>query len=82
MSNKPGFFDKPERVKGVIALLLIACAGLLLIDPLISKGYVHFPWEAGVGFYAAYGFVSCVVLVLIAKYVLRPLVMRKEDYYE
>lgn len=82
MSDKPGFFDKPERVKAVIVLLLVICAGLLLIDPLIPKDHVHFPWEAGFGFYAAYGFVSCVILVLIAKYVLRPLVMRKEDYYE
>ena len=34
------------------------------------------------GFYAVYGFVACVVLVLVAKYILRPMVIRKEDYYE
>jgi hypothetical protein len=82
MSEKPAFFDKPERVKGVVILLFITCAGLLLADHWVPKDHVHFPWEGGFGFYAAYGFVACVILVLIAKYILRPLVMRKEDYYD
>lgn len=80
--DKPGFFDKPERVKAVIVLLFISCAGLLLGDTLVPKDHAHFAWEAGFGFYAAYGFVACVLLVLISKYVLRPLIMRKEDYYD
>lgn len=42
----------------------------------------EFRWEESVGFYAAFGFVACVSLVLIAKYVLRPLVKRREDYYD
>ena len=33
-------------------------------------------------FYAVYGFVACVLLVLVAKYILRPLVKRGEDYYD
>jgi len=32
------------------------------------------------GFYALYGFVACVLLVLLAKE-MRKLVMRNEDYY-
>ncbi len=43
---------------------------------------VRFPWEEWPQFYAIFGFVACVVLVLIAKYILRPLVMREEDYYD
>jgi hypothetical protein len=33
------------------------------------------------GFYAIYGFVACVILVLVAKE-MRKLVMRDEDYYD
>jgi hypothetical protein len=33
------------------------------------------------GFYAIYGFVACVVLVVVAT-AMRRLVMRAEDYYE
>jgi len=40
------------------------------------------PWEAWPGFYAVFGFVACVILVLVAKYVLRPLVKRDEKYYD
>jgi hypothetical protein len=41
-----------------------------------------FAWERATGFYAAYGFVACVLLVLVAKHVLRPFAKRDEDYYE
>ena len=32
-------------------------------------------------FYAIYGFIACVLLVLVAK-VMRKILMRKEDYYD
>jgi len=38
-------------------------------------------WEALPGFYALFGFVACVVLVLIAKE-MRKVLMRDEDYYD
>jgi hypothetical protein len=43
---------------------------------------MSYKWEGFFGFYAFYGFVACVILVLVSKYILRPLVKRKEDYYE
>ena len=54
---------------------------LLVIDLFIYK-HSHFPWEEWPEFFAAYGFVACVVLVVAAKYILRPLVKRREDYYD
>ena len=41
---------------------------------------VH-PFEGLWGFYAIYGFVACVILVLLAKE-MRKLLMRDEDYYD
>jgi len=53
---------------------------LLIIDLFISK-HAEFPWEGAVEFYAAYGFMSCVSLIFIAK-VLRFFAKRDESYYD
>lgn len=84
--EKPGWFDREENVRKILFGLFIACGAFVLIDLvfLISgfDKHPYFNWEKWPGFYAVYGFVACVVLVLGAKYLLRPLVMRDEDYYE
>jgi hypothetical protein len=53
---------------------------LLLIDPFIHK-HGEFAWEDVPEFYAAYGFVSCVLLIFIAK-ILRRWIKRDENYYD
>jgi membrane protein YdbS with pleckstrin-like domain len=73
-------FDKPQNVKRVLYALYVCVVLLLAIDLFYHKHGI-FSWESSFGFYSVYGFVACVILVIIAKYVLRPLVMRKEDYY-
>ena len=81
-----GWFDRPENVRKILLGLFIGCGVLVLIDIIFwMTGFDKHPylkWEKWPGFYAVYGFVACVLLVLISKYVLRPLVMRKEDYYD
>ncbi len=73
-------------VRRVLTWLYRVCAILMVIDLAFFFGFAdkeaHYPWEDQVGFYAAYGFVACVLLVLISKFILRPLIIRKEDYYE
>jgi drug/metabolite transporter (DMT)-like permease len=79
--EKKHFFDKPKNVKG---LFLVFCASLivvLVLEFFIHK-HPHFPWEKWPGFYATFGFVAFVSLILAAKYILRPLIKRKEDYYD
>ena len=53
---------------------------LFILDFIIHRHKVH-PWEGLLGFYAVYGFVGCVVLVLVAKW-MRTFLMRDEDYYD
>lgn len=60
-------------------MFLALCLGIVLIDPMVAKEHAAFRWESWPGFYAAYGFFSCSILVLISKHILRPLVMRPED---
>ena len=73
-------FDKPANVRRALALLYAACALLLLADFVLHR-HVEHPLESLPGFYAAYGFLGCVSLVLVATE-LRRLVKRPEDYYD
>ena len=78
-----GFCSDPPRI---LRWFLYVCGAVLLLDllfllPAIDR-HAHFKWEDGVWFYAVYGFICYVALVLVCEYVLRPLLMRDEDYYD
>ncbi len=80
------FFDKPQNVKRFLMGFYI-CLGLLIVADLFLtllhlKHESFFSWDGLPSFYGAFGFVACVALVLIAKYVLRPLVKKEENYYD
>ena len=77
---KRHIFDDPANVKRVIHALYGVCALSLLADFFVDR-HVDHPWEALFGFYALYGFVACVILVLVAKE-LRKVLMRDEEYYD
>lgn len=79
--EKPYLFDKPANVRRLFRIFYSALALLLAAEFFVHK-HPHFPWEGYFGFYAVYGFVACVLLVLAAKYILRPLVKRRENYYD
>ncbi|MDW7644726.1 MAG: hypothetical protein SCI25_06750 [Desulfuromonadales bacterium] len=79
--NRKHVFDNPRNVRRLL-VIFYTCVVLLLSLDFFHHKHAYFPWEEGFGFYAVYGFVACVVLVLVAKYILRPLVIRKEDYYD
>jgi hypothetical protein len=76
------FFENQQRIRQLLVVFFVCCIALFCADIWVPRDHVHFPWERSFGFYAVFGFVACVVLVLIAKYVLRPLVMRREDFYD
>lgn len=79
--EKEYIFDKPKNVKRLLGIFYGILVLLLIGDFFVHKHAV-FPWEEWPEFYAIYGFVACTVLVLAAKYILRPLVKRREDYYD
>ena len=78
--DKVYLFDKPENVKRLMHLLYAVCGVLVLLDFVIHRHILH-SWENIPAFYAIYGFVGCVVLVLVAKW-MRTFLMRPEDYYD
>ncbi len=80
MSIRRYIFDEPKNVRRVVRGLIAACVILFGLDAVLHR-HVDHPWEAFFGFYALYGFVACVLLVLLAKE-MRRLVMREENYYQ
>jgi len=85
-SKSQGWFDRPKNVRKIIYGLFAVCAVFVIIDIVFwFTGFDKHPylkWETWPGFYAVYGFVACVLLVIVSRYLLRPLVMRGEDYYD
>jgi len=73
-------FDDPRNVKRAIQALYVVC-GISLVADIFVHRHVDHPWEALFGFYSVYGFVACVILVLVAKQ-MRKVLMRREDYYD
>lgn len=79
-NDKKYLFDNPKNVSRLLKATYLICAALFIADFIIHRHTLS-SWEGIPGFYAIYGFVACVLLVVLAKE-MRKLVMRKEDYYD
>lgn len=79
-TEKKHFFDKPENVKRVLYALYTVCGLLLALDFIVHR-HVYHSWEKLWGFYPLYGFIGCVLLVVVARG-MRIFLMRAENYYE
>ena len=78
--EKKYWLDDHGNIKKVIITLFVVC-GLLFIADFFYHKHSYFAAEDFFGFYAIFGFVVCVALVLAAKW-MRALLMRPEDYYD
>jgi hypothetical protein len=77
--EKQHLFDKPRNVSRLLNVLYGICLLLFVLDFILHRHISH-DWEGLTGFYAIFGFIACVSLVLIAKQ-LRRILKRGEDYY-
>lgn len=78
--EKKHLFDDPKNVKRLLQLLYVCCALLVVLDFVIHRHTMH-DWEKLWVFYPLYGFIGCVVLVIVATW-MRTFLMRPEDYYD
>ena len=71
------------RLKATIRVCLVVLAALVVWDALfVSTEHVHTFVERIPGFWAVFGFVACVVMILVSKW-FGPLgIMTREDYYD
>ena len=78
--EKIRWLDRPRSVDKIVRAVIGICLLVCLLDLFYDK-HGHYSWEELPAFYAFFGFVSCVALVIAAKG-LRKILMRDEDYYD
>lgn len=78
--EKKHLFDNPKNIKRLLQIFYVCCALLVVLDFVIHRHTIHH-WEQLWAFYPIYGFIGCVVLVLVATW-MRTFLMRPEDYYD
>lgn len=79
-AQKTHLFDNPRNVERLLKVFYGICFILIIADFIIHR-HTTMVWEKLPAFYALYGFVACVALVVIAK-LMRKVVMRKENYFD
>lgn len=80
VQEKRYWLDDRGNVDRLVRTFYVVCAVLIVIDVFVPK-HGPFAIEHIFGFYAWFGFVACIALVLIAKQ-LRRVLMRSEGYYD
>jgi hypothetical protein len=80
-NDKRFWLDDPRNVTKLFRGLWAIGAGLELAELFVHR-HEELAFAGWFAFYAVFGFVACVALVLAAKEILRRLVKRPEDYYE
>ncbi|MGH1429202.1 MAG: hypothetical protein ACRBEE_14785 [Arenicella sp.] len=75
-----GFFYRKEVIRWILIIFYLCCAGLFVADFFIHRHIVT-DVERFKTFYALYGLIACVVLVLLAK-LMRIVLIKEENYYD
>lgn len=66
----------------ICAVLLGLLVALDAIPALVDKEHAHTATERLPGFWAVFGFVGCVFLILVSKWFGHLGIMTREDYYD
>ncbi len=78
--------EDPKRFRVVkkifyISLILIALIEIAVVY-LFHLGHGHFWFENLPAFGTIYGFISCVLIIVVSKFLGKKWLMKKEDYYD
>ena len=69
-------------MKRILVIVLIAVILSVLIDLPLHRSQGDFVWSNILGFFALFGLIGCVALILISKWLGHHWLQRKEDYYD
>jgi uncharacterized membrane protein len=65
--------------------MLIACVMALLLTVVLEIAFVHhkiyYPWHGLTGFDIFFGFLGCMAVIAISKFLGKAFIQRKENYY-
>ena len=75
--------ESPERMKTVKRIFYATLVLLVAGDFLIPREHAHFIWDTIPGFSAVYGFISCVLIIVVSKFIGHSGgLMVRENYYK
>ena len=71
-----------DRLPTVIRCCYAVLAALVVIDFFVDKHHAHTQIERIPGFWALFGFVGCVLIIILSKWFGHQGIMTREDYYD
>ncbi|MCX6884240.1 MAG: hypothetical protein WCR20_10455 [Verrucomicrobiota bacterium] len=74
-----------QRMKLLIKLSYVVLALLVVADALpfiVHKEHAHTAPEHIPGFWSAYGFVACVLIIIVSKWFGHAGIMKRENFYD
>lgn len=80
MSNDNYWLVRPGTIRRLL-LILVICLVLTLVPDLFIHRHEYFRIDSSFGFFAWYGFFTCVTMVVLAK-ILGLFIKRKDSYYD
>ncbi len=77
------FFGDAEHAKRRRTLLAAALLAVLIADLFVTREHTEVFWEGIFWWSALFGFVSCVAIIFVSKFLgHQGRIMRREDYYD
>jgi len=74
-----------DRLKTLIWIAYAILALVVVLDAIpaiVDKEHAHTALERWPGFWALYGFVACVLIIIVSKWFGHAGIMTREDYYD
>ncbi len=76
------YLGDPQNAGRLKKLLYFTLAFVLIADFFVPREHAEFLWDKIPGWGALYGFISCVILIVVSKFIGHVWLMKKEDYYD
>ncbi|HAG50582.1 MAG: hypothetical protein A2X87_04085 [Deltaproteobacteria bacterium GWC2_42_51] len=76
------FLGDPANTGRLKKLLYITLAVIVASDFIVHREHAVFIWDKIPGWSAIYGFISCVLLIFVSKFIGHIWLMKDEDYYD
>jgi hypothetical protein len=73
------------KMKGLFRIYYVSLAVSVLIGilyHLLCHPEAHFVWDNLPAFHALFGFIGCVLIIVLSKFLGHHWLMKEEDYYE
>ena len=80
--NFINMFGDPKNRKALKWVGYLILVVVFAADFLAERHHAVFPWDEQPGFGAVFGFIGCVLIIFISKFVGHLWLMKKEDYYD